>query len=211
MGAHSRRHSSGMTLRARFALPAFALFTVVSACAGKTETSTSTVEPSVVPEEDAGSGPAPEPTCTGKACGVDCTPAGSDEPFNCNAAGQCVATGAPLGCEPTSCVGKICGQDCSPPDSDEPFNCDAAGKCVVNGTGGACGPATSPECAGKVCGQDCSPAGSEEPFFCDPKGACVGTGTPVTCGSPCPEFLGDCPAGTKPVDSDGDTCIDACK
>ena len=41
----------------------------------------------------------PSPQCSAKACGVDCTPAGSDEPFNCNASGRCVATGQPLGCK----------------------------------------------------------------------------------------------------------------
>lgn len=42
----------------------------------------------------------PNPTsCVGKVCGADCTPAASDEPFNCNAAGQCVVTGTPLGCD----------------------------------------------------------------------------------------------------------------
>jgi hypothetical protein len=73
--------------------------------------------------------------CGGKACGVDCTPEGSDEPFNCNAAGECVATGQPLGCEAPKdpCVGKACGVDCTPEGSDEPFNCNAAGKCTATG------------------------------------------------------------------------------
>ena len=70
--------------------------------------------------------------CDGKACGTDCSPAGSDEPFNCNAAGACVATGQPLGCtEPANpCAGKRCGVDCSPAGSDEPFSCNAASACV---------------------------------------------------------------------------------
>jgi hypothetical protein len=38
--------------------------------------------------------------CEGKACGADCTPEGSDEPFNCNVSGSCVATGQALGCLP---------------------------------------------------------------------------------------------------------------
>lgn len=42
--------------------------------------------------------------CANKACGVDCTPEGSDEPFNCNSAGRCVATGQALGCAPKVCA-----------------------------------------------------------------------------------------------------------
>ena len=82
--------------------------------------------------------------CAGKACGVDCTPEGSDEPFNCSAAGQCVAAGATLGCvevcsnpegckPPSPCDGKACGVDCTPEGSDEPFNCNANGVCVATG------------------------------------------------------------------------------
>jgi hypothetical protein len=78
--------------------------------------------------------------CEGKTCGVDCTPKGSDEPFNCNAAGKCVAAGEPLACEAKdgkeesdACSGKACGVDCTPKGGDEPFNCNAAGKCVVAG------------------------------------------------------------------------------
>ncbi len=37
--------------------------------------------------------------CIAKACGADCTPAGSDEPFQCAASGACVATGQSLGCQ----------------------------------------------------------------------------------------------------------------
>lgn len=77
---------------------------------------------------------APNP-CAKKACGVDCTPAGSDEPFNCNAAGACVAAGQPLDCKnaENACAGKACGVDCTPAGSDEPFNCNAAGQCVATG------------------------------------------------------------------------------
>jgi hypothetical protein len=74
--------------------------------------------------------------CLDKACGADCTPPGSDEPFNCSASGRCLAAGAPLACpyEPkTACADKACGADCTPPGSDEPFNCDARGACVATG------------------------------------------------------------------------------
>jgi hypothetical protein len=72
--------------------------------------------------------------CVHKGCGFDCTPEGSDEPFNCNAKGECVATGQPLGCQVSpECSGKACGVDCSPSGSDEPFNCNAAGQCVSAG------------------------------------------------------------------------------
>jgi len=37
--------------------------------------------------------------CEGKACGADCTPSGSDEPFNCNATGACVSAGNALSCQ----------------------------------------------------------------------------------------------------------------
>lgn len=37
--------------------------------------------------------------CAGKACGADCSPPGSDEPFNCNAAGACVVSGSELSCD----------------------------------------------------------------------------------------------------------------
>lgn len=75
--------------------------------------------------------------CAGKACGVDCSPEGSDEPFNCNAAGQCVTNqGQGFGCAPPApeCAGKACGVDCTPNGSDEPFNCNSSGQCVATGT-----------------------------------------------------------------------------
>ncbi len=67
------------------------------------------------------SSPAPAPECDGRACGADCSPPGSDEPFNCNAAHQCVATGAPLAC-------KACPEflgDCRV--GDEPADLDGDG------------------------------------------------------------------------------------
>jgi hypothetical protein len=77
--------------------------------------------------------------CAGKACGVDCTPDGSDEPFSCNSLGKCVGTGPSLGCgsrapaKSPECAGKACGVDCTPAGSDEPFNCNNAGACVATG------------------------------------------------------------------------------
>jgi hypothetical protein len=59
--------------------------------------------------------------CAAKACGVDCTPAGSDEPFNCNLDGACVAAGQPLSC-------KVCAEflgDCQ--KGDEPADLDGDG------------------------------------------------------------------------------------
>jgi hypothetical protein len=38
--------------------------------------------------------------CAGKACGSDCSPTGSDEPFACSAGGKCVAAGGDLACKP---------------------------------------------------------------------------------------------------------------
>ena len=83
--------------------------------------------------------------CTGKVCGQDCSPPGSDEPFNCTGDGQCVtgfvgdctgvvtggAAGVGGGGASQACIGKVCGQDCSPPGSDEPFNCTGDGQCVT--------------------------------------------------------------------------------
>lgn len=147
--------------------------------------------------------------CSGKACGVDCTPSGSDEPFNCNASGQCVSAGNDLGCKcpefvgdctagtapadrdgdgcvdgcaPVSreCSGKACGVDCTPAGSDEPFNCNATGQCVATGNDlGCAGP--SPECGGKACGVDCTPPGGDEPFSCNAQGRCVYAGDDLGC------------------------------
>lgn len=149
--------------------------------------------------------------CANKACGVDCTPEGSDEPFNCNSAGKCVATGEALGCKQcpaflgdcpagtapadsngdgcidsckavaNGCSGKVCGQDCSPPGSDEPFNCNSAGRCVATGASLGCEPYPSPACHQKVCGADCTPEGSDEPFNCASNGWCVAAGQPLGC------------------------------
>lgn len=95
------------------------------------------------PAQDAGGAPAPTKgtSCENKICGADCTPAGSDEPFNCNASGQCVAnSGAAFDCATVpECSGKVCGADCSAPGSDEPFNCNQAGQCVVNTGQKLCG------------------------------------------------------------------------
>jgi hypothetical protein len=122
--------------------------------------------------------------CSKKVCGADCTPAGSDEPFNCDAVGKCVAAGQPLGCEPNApdaCAGKACGVDCTPAGSDEPFNCDAVGKCVATGQPLRCEAGTVDPCAGKACGSNCTPAGSDEPFVCDALGKCVAAAQPHNC------------------------------
>lgn len=145
-----------------FASLSFAALVGIAAfgCGAKTEepVGTPTNESGVV-----GQGP-----CANRACGVDCTPAGADEPFHCNSVGKCVATGEALGCtacpaflgdcpagtapadgdgdgcidtcKPVAnvCAGKVCGQDCSPPNSDEPFNCDSAGRCVAAGASLGC-------------------------------------------------------------------------
>ena len=122
--------------------------------------------------------PTPPVSCEDKACGVDCTPQGSDEPFNCNASGECVAAGADLGCEEDACAEKACGVDCTPGGSDEPFNCNASGECVVTGEDLDC---EADPCAGKACGVDCTPPGSDEPFNCDVGGECVATGADLGC------------------------------
>jgi hypothetical protein len=75
----------------------FALLTFVAALA---VTGCSSVTPASGLETRAnGLSAASSNVCHAKACGADCTPAGSDEPFNCDAMGQCIATGQPLGCE----------------------------------------------------------------------------------------------------------------
>lgn len=62
----------------------------------------------------------PSPECSNKACGVDCTAAGSDEPFNCNADGRCVATGQELSCEAKTCpeILPVCEAGTRPADTD---------------------------------------------------------------------------------------------
>jgi hypothetical protein len=64
---------------------------------------------------DAGSAPR---ACAAKACGVDCTPRGSDEPFNCNRAGECVVTGQPLECQACPDFLADCRQGDVPADLD---------------------------------------------------------------------------------------------
>lgn len=172
-------------------------------CGAKTE------EPAGTPTHE--SGVISQDPCANKACGVDCTPAGSDEPFSCNSARKCVATGEALGCKAcpeflgdctagtapadsngdgcidtckpvaNACAGKVCGQDCSAPGSDEPFSCNSAGQCVATGAALGCAPPRSPACAQKVCGADCTPEGSDEPFHCTASGACVAAGEPLGC------------------------------
>ena len=109
--------------------------------------------------------------CTGKACGTDCSPSGSDEPFNCNARGQCVATGADLGCAPPKCP-EFLG-DCR--EGDGPADLDGDG--CIDGC-------KTLRCTGKACGTDCSPAGSDEPFNCNARGQCVATGAELGCAPP---------------------------
>lgn len=135
------------------ALAAVATLTVVG-CSGKVEPSPESKESSVNGTNGTGNGGTSGGTsssgsttnpvgsgnsnaCAGKACGVDCSPEGSDEPFNCNSAGQCVVNeGKGFGCTPPApeCAGKACGVDCTPAGSDEPFNCNSSGQCVATGT-----------------------------------------------------------------------------
>ena len=56
--------------------------------------------------------------CSGKACGSDCSPTGSDEPFNCNAAGQCVANGGDIACRQCPPFLGDCKQGNVPADLD---------------------------------------------------------------------------------------------
>ncbi|MBS2014295.1 MAG: hypothetical protein JST00_15520 [Deltaproteobacteria bacterium] len=55
--------------------------------------------------------------CENKACGVDCSPPGSDEPFACNVKGECVATGTPLACACPDFLAD-CRQGEGPADTD---------------------------------------------------------------------------------------------
>ena len=128
----------------------------VVGCGGRSEEPSSHSSETNASQGAASNGPAkPSPTaakeCSGKACGVDCTPAGSDEPFNCNSAGQCVATGQALGCkacpeflgdcimgeEPADFDGDGCRDGCKPKScppflgdcrqGDEPADLDGDG------------------------------------------------------------------------------------
>jgi hypothetical protein len=114
-------------------------------CAGKTTSPPDSSEARL-------SGSSASNACANKACGVDCTPPGSDEPFNCNAQGKCVYGGEQLGCgAPTTspeCAGKACGVDCTPAGSEEPFNCNAQGKCVYGGEQLGCKAKQCPEFLG---------------------------------------------------------------
>lgn len=77
------------------------------------------------------------PSCSGKACGVDCSAAGSDEPFNCNSAGRCVATGQPLGCGDAGACPEFLG-DC------------IAGETAVDRNGDGCIDGCAPYVSGRV-------------------------------------------------------------
>lgn len=133
--------SSFSPLRRPFLFASFAAVSLLAAvgCSGKTDgptPSTGSGQSSVngsEPAADGGGAPSTS-TCATKVCGADCTPPGSDEPFACNASGQCIAnSAAAFDCATVpACSGKVCGADCSPPGSDEPFNCNQAGQCVAN-------------------------------------------------------------------------------
>jgi len=56
--------------------------------------------------------------CEGKACGVDCSPAGSDEPFSCTAAGACVSTPVENDCKKCPEFLGDCIKGQSPADAD---------------------------------------------------------------------------------------------
>ncbi len=203
MGCEGSRHSGCMNASVRtFSLSstALAFLSVLAAAAagcGATQNAPS----------DTDSEELRRSRCVNKACGADCTPRGSDEPFNCNAAHQCVAAGADLGCSPPKCAGKACGADCSNPGDDEPSFCNSAGKCVSTGTPITCPPPPPPpppgKCAGKACGVDCSSPGDDEPSSCDGFGKCISTGTPVSCPPPAAACTGKaCGTDCSPAGSD---------
>ena len=85
----------------RYSAPLFLLSALTFfGCSSAPSGSHTANQGSAVATSDGGCAPAPEPACSGKVCGADCTPTGSDEPFNCNAAGQCVSAGHDLQCAP---------------------------------------------------------------------------------------------------------------
>ncbi len=59
-----------------------------------------------------------DPSCVGKLCGADCSPAGSDEPFNCTYAGACLATPVELDCKKCPEFLADCAKGQSPADAD---------------------------------------------------------------------------------------------
>lgn len=102
--------------------------------------------------------------CAGKACGVDCTPPGSDEPFNCNSAGQCLATGQALGCGTKTCLPFV--GDCI--KGQEPADLDGDG-CIDGCKPKSCPPFLADCRAGEEpadldgdgCTDGCKPIGSK--------------------------------------------------
>ena len=126
-----------MNAYARFGLfHGFTLFAALTAIAIVGCSSSDTSKPSQASKQTANLGAAAE--CAGKACGVDCTPPGSDEPFNCNASRHCVSvtSAADLAC--TTCPQFV--GDCK--QGDLPADLDGDG--CIDG----CKPAACPEFLG---------------------------------------------------------------
>jgi hypothetical protein len=66
--------------------------------------------------------------CTGKTCGIDCTPPGADQVLTCDGHGACKPGTQLQVCGP-ACAGKACGDDCTPAGLDDTFSCDGRGAC----------------------------------------------------------------------------------
>ena len=105
------------------------------ACASKTATPSSA-------ENDQNAGLVASAECAGKACGSDCSPPGSDEPFNCTSTGRCAATpsAAELACK--ACAPFV--GDCK--SGEAPADLDGDG--CVDG----CKPTSNASCDGVVVG-----------------------------------------------------------
>jgi len=81
-------------------------------------------------------------SCTGKACGTDCTVVGSTDYHWCDSQGACVPGGGPTAGAPncskastpsSSCTGKACGTDCTTAGTTDYHWCDKDGACVPGG------------------------------------------------------------------------------
>jgi len=193
-----------MTRFARFAPIAVLvpIMSIIAACGGD-DISVGGTRENLSPK-----GPGKTLSCTGKACGTDCTAVGSKDYHWCDAQGACVPGGGPTAGAPNcstadtsgpsteatalpSCTGKACGTDCTAVGSKDYHWCDAQGACVPGGgpTAGApnCSSSAGIEadaaCKGKACGTDCTTAGTVDYHWCDKNGACVPGGGP-TAGAP---------------------------
>ena len=163
--------ASSHHLRLSLSFLAAVVTAVAVGCGGRTD------EPTTASETNANQGAASQAgtsggdaggataskECSGKACGVDCSPAGSDEPFNCNSAGRCVAAGAALGCTKT-CAPFV--GDCI--KGEEPADFDGDG-CIDGCKPKACPPFLA-DCRqgeepadldGDGCTDGCKPVGSK--------------------------------------------------